>query len=405
MPALKSFCRVLSLPTLLVAICSLTGCGSSTTAAGSSTPTSPQTFPTFTTQPANTYVQTGQQGTFSVSILATGTPTYQWYKNGTAISGATSASYTTAATSAADSGASYTVNVSNSLGTAISNAAILYVGGRAPMSGDLRFQQVDSVSTINVYQAQQGGTLSTPVALNNTIGSPLEISPAQCTSASCTWPYITFAQPSIASPLTSGYITDAYSALQTDIANGYKTMPSLTSGNVVVTSLSLVPTSNLYALSYVQSSQSGTFDLAQHSTSFANIQAAATAEGALGRVITAITLDSGNVDYFSYGWTGNTGTVYESRAVFATFSTAGSVASNLAAQGYIITAMGDDASDSASNIIMVGTRVQGDTAPRSILLVPFTGNTSQFAANGYAVVGVIPSISGGTLNGTWITER
>lgn len=404
MPALKSICRLLCVPTLLLAVYSLSGCGSSTTSAPTTTPPT-QGFPTFVTQPANTYAQIGQQGTFSVSVIAGGTVTYQWYRNSAAISGATSATYTTPATTSADSGASFTVNVTNSLGTAISHTAVLYVGGRAPKAGDLRFQQVDSASTISAYQAQQGGNLATPVAINNSIGSPLELSPAQCIGAGCIWPYITFAQPSGAAPLTAGYISDAYTALQTDIANGYKTMPALTSGNVVVTSLSVAPANNLYALSYIQASQSGSFDLAQHSVSLAQLQASATTEGALGRVITAVTIDSGNVDYFSYGWTGDTSTVYESRVLFATFSTAGSIAASLASQGYIITAMGDDAANPSSQIIVIGTRVQGDTTPRSILTVPFTGDPTQFSANGYAVVGVIPSVSGGTLNGIWITER
>src|SRR5207245_1341094 len=52
---------------------------------------------------------------------------YQWRKNGTAISGATSASYTTPATTTADNGAQFTVVVSNSAGSVTSNAATLTV--------------------------------------------------------------------------------------------------------------------------------------------------------------------------------------------------------------------------------------------------------------------------------------
>src|SRR5205807_5518314 len=52
---------------------------------------------------------------------------YQWQKNGTAISGATSASYTTPATTSADNGAKFVVVVSNSAENATSNAATLTV--------------------------------------------------------------------------------------------------------------------------------------------------------------------------------------------------------------------------------------------------------------------------------------
>jgi hypothetical protein len=52
---------------------------------------------------------------------------YQWKKGGTAISGATSSSYTTPATTSSDNGAQFTVMVSNSAGSATSNAATLTV--------------------------------------------------------------------------------------------------------------------------------------------------------------------------------------------------------------------------------------------------------------------------------------
>ena len=53
--------------------------------------------------------------------------TYQWRKNGTNISGATSSRYTTPAISSADNGAVFTVVVSNSTGTVTSNNATITV--------------------------------------------------------------------------------------------------------------------------------------------------------------------------------------------------------------------------------------------------------------------------------------
>src|SRR5207245_6575276 len=65
--------------------------------------------------------------TFSVTASGTAPLSYQWSKNGTAISGATSASYTTPATTSSDNGAQFTVVVSNSVGSVTSSAATLTV--------------------------------------------------------------------------------------------------------------------------------------------------------------------------------------------------------------------------------------------------------------------------------------
>ncbi|PYS56896.1 MAG: hypothetical protein DMF76_23685, partial [Acidobacteria bacterium] len=67
------------------------------------------------------------------TVVATGTAplSYQWQKSGTAITGATSATYTTPATTSADNGAQFVVVVSNSAGSATSNAATLTVNASA----------------------------------------------------------------------------------------------------------------------------------------------------------------------------------------------------------------------------------------------------------------------------------
>ena len=57
--------------------------------------------------------------------------TYQWSKNGTAMSGATSSSYTTPAETTSDNNATFSVTVSNSAGSAASSAAILTVNAAA----------------------------------------------------------------------------------------------------------------------------------------------------------------------------------------------------------------------------------------------------------------------------------
>lgn len=85
--------------------------------------------PTISTQPASQTVAVGQTATFSVTASGTGTLTYQWNKNGGAIGGANSASYTTPPAAAADNGASFTVTVTGASGNVTSNAATLTVNG------------------------------------------------------------------------------------------------------------------------------------------------------------------------------------------------------------------------------------------------------------------------------------
>src|SRR6266567_480784 len=83
--------------------------------------------PSIITQPTGQTVTAGQAATFTVAATGRGTLNYQWRKNGTAISGATSPNYTTAATTSSDSGAQFTVLVSNTMGGVTSNAATLTV--------------------------------------------------------------------------------------------------------------------------------------------------------------------------------------------------------------------------------------------------------------------------------------
>ncbi len=86
------------------------------------------TAPVITAQPASQTVDAGQAATFSV--VATGTSLlYQWQRNGAAIPGAASASYTTPATTASDNGAQYRAVVSNAAGSATSASATLTVNG------------------------------------------------------------------------------------------------------------------------------------------------------------------------------------------------------------------------------------------------------------------------------------
>jgi hypothetical protein len=83
--------------------------------------------PTIANQPASLSVIRGSAPTFTVVASGTAPLSYQWQKNGTNISGATSASYTTPAATATDNGSNFAVVVSNSKGSVTSNSATLTV--------------------------------------------------------------------------------------------------------------------------------------------------------------------------------------------------------------------------------------------------------------------------------------
>jgi hypothetical protein len=102
--------------------------------------------PTITTQPANQTVTAGQTATFAVVASGTAPLSYQWQKNGANIAGATSASYTTPATTTSDSGSTFKVVVSNSAGTATSNAATLTVNP-APVAPTITTQPANQTVT------------------------------------------------------------------------------------------------------------------------------------------------------------------------------------------------------------------------------------------------------------------
>jgi Immunoglobulin I-set domain len=105
--------------------------GSVTSAQATLTVNAAALAPTITTQPANQTVTAGQTATFTVVAAGTAPLSYQWRKNTTNISGATSASYTTPATTMGDSGAKFDVVVTNSAGSATSAQATLTVNSVA----------------------------------------------------------------------------------------------------------------------------------------------------------------------------------------------------------------------------------------------------------------------------------
>jgi hypothetical protein len=83
--------------------------------------------PSIAIQPNDVTVAAGQTATFTVAAGGSPALFYQWLRNGTNIAGATDWTYTTMTNSASDNGAVFTVKVSNSVGSAVSNGATLTV--------------------------------------------------------------------------------------------------------------------------------------------------------------------------------------------------------------------------------------------------------------------------------------
>ncbi len=91
------------------------------------------TAPSITQQPASETVAAGQTATFTVVASGSAPLSYQWQEGTANISGATSASYTTPATTSADNGSTYRVIVSNGVNpSATSNYATLTVQSAPP---------------------------------------------------------------------------------------------------------------------------------------------------------------------------------------------------------------------------------------------------------------------------------
>jgi Zn-dependent metalloprotease len=197
------------------------------------------TAPSITTQPASQTVTVGSTATFSVVAGGTAPFTYQWYKGTAAITGATAATYTTPATTLADSGSTFNVTVTNSLGSATSNNATLTVTSAPPPGSELVTNGGFEVGTtpwagttasIGAWtnQPAHGGTRSAWLQGNgktSTENLTQSISiPATATSATLTfWIHIDTAETTT---------TTAYDTLKVQVINGTTTSTLATYSNL-----------------------------------------------------------------------------------------------------------------------------------------------------------------------------
>jgi hypothetical protein len=322
-------------------------------------------------QPANQKTTVGLTATFTVTANGTGPLQYQWSKNGTAIPGASGASYTTPAAVSADNSANFVVIVTNAIGAATSNSASLTVGPRVPKPGDWRFQALDLPAFVPVVATFL--LTGEDASYTNAIGTPLSIgaaAPGICgpgIQGGCAWGYSVYGQPAGGTGISAYYQSDSFTNLDADLQ-------ALATPNNVIISLDLEPANSVFAVSWLQTSAEGGFSAITQSIDPADVQAVASQLGEESQVITALSFNAGQVQVLSYGWQSDATTVYEAKAVAATGDNFITEATSLAAAGYIITALGGDPTD---GLILVGTRVQGDTMPRPIQFVTPTGTQGQ----------------------------
>jgi hypothetical protein len=310
-------------------------------------------------------VPIGRTATFTVLADGTSPLQYQWTENGAPIAGATGTSYTTPVVSLSDSAETFQVTINNSVNSVTSDIATLTAGPRAPALGDLRYLLFEQMTAPGFLQDAGEHTNVTGLSgffASNAIGTPIEVgSNFVCYPGipfDCSYSFDVYALPPGQTGLSMNYESHNYPDFSADVQ-------SIVAPNVVIDSLDFEPSNNDYAISYVKTSQSGGFDYRLEVIPPNQLQATVANDGAESRVVTAISFDANHqANVVSYGWTGDTATIYEAQTVVATSAAEiASQAQTLATGGYFISAFGGNDTD---GYMLVGMRVQGDTVPRPI---------------------------------------
>ncbi len=211
--------------------------------------------PTITSQPAPQSVNAGATAVFSVTASGTRAPTYQWFRNGLAVSGATSATLTLAKVSTNDAG-SYYVVITDSGYTVTSTAATLVVNVPADAPVITSQPQAQTVSA--------GASVAMTVVATGT--APLTYqwyrdgaSVAGQTNATLSLTAVTVAQAgsyTVVVGSAGGSVTSAAALLTVT------TLPAPTSGRLINLSINTsISTGGNFTMGYVVGGPAGTRSL------------------------------------------------------------------------------------------------------------------------------------------------
>lgn len=351
---------------LPMAALAMSGCGGNQGA-----PTKVEgTAPAIITQPANAVVPLGASAAVSVTATGSGPLSYQWSENGNALSGATSATLTTATLQMSDMGDKFSVTVSNAYGSVTSNVATITIGPRSPAQRDMRFKHVQIASNLtDTLHTNIGATVpgdSIFASASDDLGAPVSVGNQSCgtidNSTTCGWLLDEYAAPTGVPGFDTAYSVHLLVNLSKDLAS--------LGGNSVVTSLDEQAEPGMSTYIFADSVETdptvtGGFTLKRTQVTDTTLAAAVSAMAAQGVVITAASANSnGGIDLVGYSWTGDAGTIYEAQAVLTTYEGVGPQALSLAQEGYILTAVG---TADNNQVLLVGTKVHGDSLPRGLV--------------------------------------
>ena len=119
----------------------------------------PASSPVILTQPQAQTVSVGDSARLSVTVVGLAPLRYQWLREGTVIPNATNAAYTTPSLGASG-GATYSVEVTNSLGLVRSAGALVRVVGVPEITAPLLSQTVSVGGTLTLTVAAAGSSLN-----------------------------------------------------------------------------------------------------------------------------------------------------------------------------------------------------------------------------------------------------
>jgi len=354
-----------------------TGCasvsGNAFLSAGKTPPGSGGTGIKIESQPMSQTVPLGRPATFKVEASGTSALTYQWSRNGVDIDGAIGASYTVPVVAMGDNGSTYQVTINDISESTTSGAATLTAGPRAPKQGELRLLLFQQATAPGLGANAETSDISTNTAelFPGAIGSPLPVGSAGvCTPGvayQCGWSFFVEYLPQTQNGLNMQYQGRAYADFDADLE-------WIAAPNVVITSVDLEPANDSYAAAWVFTEQAGGFDLKREIVAPSDVAATVAQDAVENRVVTAVSFDSqGQANLFSYGWSGDTTTAYETKTVIAKADDVVTQATSLAKDGYILSAFGGNDAD---GYIVVGTRVQGENVPRTLTITTATSTTS-----------------------------